>query len=116
MTAQIAVSVALAMFSALLSFFIWYLRGTKSGLEKALDDARKGFSDGLSGVKASLEKDLARQDREIQRINKTLNEMPQVYVFRDDFVRWSISIDHKIDDLAKDIKSLIEKGGNACSP
>ena len=92
MTAQLALVIVGCIFSALLTFAVFYLREIKSGFEKGQ----------------------ARQDEAIHKLQERLNELPEKYVFRDDFVRWSISIDKKIDDVAKDLKRLIEREGKTC--
>jgi len=89
MTIQIALVIVGCVVSALLTFAVLYLR-----------EIKKSFQD--------------RQQRQDDRISKTeekLDETPEKYVFRDDFIRWTITIDRKIDDVAKDVKALIKNGG-----
>jgi len=85
-TTQIALIIVGCVFSALLTTFVFQLRGIRSGF-----DAGQGA-----------------QDRRIDKIEEKLDEMPEKYVFREDFIRWTISIDKKIDDLARDVKRLLE--------
>jgi len=92
MTTQLALVIVGCIFSALLTFAVFYLREIKDGFEKGQ----------------------ARQDEAIQKLQGQLNELPEKYVFRDDFVRWSISIDKKIDEVAKDLKRLVEREGKRC--
>lgn len=92
MTAQLTLVIVGCVFSALLTFAVFYLREIKTGFEKGQ----------------------TRQDEAIQKLQGQINELPEKYVFRDDFVRWSISIDKKIDEVAKDLKRLVEREGKRC--
>lgn len=89
MTAQIALIIIGCVFSGLLTFAAFYMREIKT----AFKDSQ------------------IRQDERILKIEEKINEMPEKYVFRDDFIRWTITIDKKIDDVAKDVKALIKNGG-----
>ena len=87
MTTQIALIIVGCVFSALLTFAVFYLR-----------DIKGSFADKMS-----------RQDIKIAKIQEKIEEMPEKYVFRDDFIRWTIAIDKKIDDVAKDIKDILKR-------
>ncbi|MBU1067677.1 hypothetical protein KKE60_07800 [Patescibacteria group bacterium] len=87
MSAQIALIIVGCIVSALLTFTIFYFRE----------------------IKESFEKSQTRQDEIIDKIRVRLDEMPEKYVLRDDFVRWSICIDKKIDELRQDMKRLIRQ-------
>jgi hypothetical protein len=88
-TAQIALIIVGCVCSALLTFAVVYMREIKAT-----------FKDGQQ-----------RQDGRIAQIEDKLNDMPEKYVFREDFIRWTIGIDKKIDDVAKDVKALIKQEG-----
>lgn len=83
MTVQLMITIVGAVISALIVFLIFYVREIKTG-----------FSDSQKS-----------QDRRIEKIEdkleKTLDELPERYVYRDDFIRWTIGVDKKIDDLNK---------------
>ncbi|MBW1666728.1 MAG: hypothetical protein JRJ66_01515 [Deltaproteobacteria bacterium] len=83
MIPQVALIAVSCLFSALVGFAIFYLREIRSSFRARLEKLEDRF-EGL----------------------------PEKYVFRDDFIRWTIAIDKKIDDVAKDVKKLIE--GMAC--
>jgi len=89
---QVALIVVGCAFSALLTFIIFYLRDLKVSFQHMQES----------------------QDKKIRGVEGRLNEMPEKYVFRDDFVRWTIGIDKKIDDLARDIKSLMKEEERTC--
>jgi hypothetical protein len=90
MPTQIALILIGCIFSALMTFAIVYLRE----------------------IKKTFEQSTKRQDERIVKIEDRISAMPEKYVMRDDFVRWSIGIDKKIDDVARDVKALIKGEGN----
>ncbi|HUU39868.1 MAG TPA: hypothetical protein VMW42_02895 [Desulfatiglandales bacterium] len=72
----------------------------------------------LREAKAAFTRDQKRQDERISKVECKLDDLPEKYVLRDDFIRWSISLDKKIDDLKEDMKYLIAKkkeGDSDCS-
>ena len=86
---KVALIVVGCAMSALLTFAVFYMREIKATYQRVQDD----------------------QARKIEKIEGRLDEMPEKYVYRDDFIRWTIGVDKKIDDLAKDVKSLLKREG-----
>jgi len=67
----------------------------------------------LRDLRAQFRDSQAAQDAAIEKLEDRMNELPEKYLFREDFIRWSISVDKKIDDLADNIQTLL-KGGVGC--
>ena len=84
-TLRLVVGIALviigALFTALLSFAVAYLRE----------------------IRNTFRSELAEQDRKIENLERRVDDMPQTYVFRDDYIRWTIGIDKKIEALSKKV-------------
>lgn len=93
MSPELALIIVGSVFSSLLTFAIFYLRE----------------------IKASFTGSQERQDKAIEKLKQKFEDLPEKYVFRDDFIRWTIGIDKKIDNLAKDIKSLMNRRNNGVS-
>lgn len=106
MSAQFILSIALiivaCVFSALLTFAIFYMRELKSSFDRS-----------QSGQDEKIEKLEEKQDKKIEKIDEKLEKLPEKYVFRDDFIRWTIGVDKRIDDVAKDVKALLKQEGKS---
>jgi len=85
---QVLVSVFAIVTTALLTFTIFYLRE----------------------IRQSFRIDQKKQDCAIEKLEMRMNDLPEKYLFREDFIRWSISVDKKMDDLGKNIQKLVEGG------
>lgn len=72
----IIVALVSGMLSALLTMIFMYVRGTRSRIDE--------------------------QSRDLCDLQKNL---PLDYVLRDDFIRWTIKIDKKLDDLGRHLEA-----------
>jgi len=112
----VGLTIALCVFSALLTFATFYLREIKKSFDKGQDDQNKRLDKIEGRVDADINRVETHLGGRIDKVEERFEKLPETYVFRDDFVRWSISIDKKIDDIRDDIKELLKQEGKPCRP
>lgn len=80
-----------------------------SQFEKRMDERREANAEAIARLEKTLSEESRRMREMEQKIATAVSDLPLHYVRREDWVRFSATIDHKLDRLAE---LVMKQGGN----